>query len=196
MAYDDTKEGVLIDCGCSTESEWLTIKRFLESEEIKIKHLLNTHLHFDHVWGNASAARDLGINPEASKLDINLYNNIENMVHGMFGVRIPIPAMPPIATDLREGSVIAFGNTKLTVLATPGHSQGSLCFYCEEEGILFSGDTLFCGSMGRTDLEGGNMSSMIKSLRRLSELPDETEVHCGHGDDTTIDDEKKYNPYF
>lgn len=195
VAYDDTKEGVIIDCGCSTEGEWKGIKAFIDSEGIAIKHLLNTHLHFDHVWGNPYAARDFGVSPEASNLDINLYNNIHEMVRSMFGVSIPIPSMPPLGTNLQDGDTISFGNTTLTVIATPGHSQGSICFYSAQENVLFSGDTLFRESMGRTDLEGGSYTAIFRSLSTLMELPDNTDVLCGHGPSTTIAHEKHNNMY-
>lgn len=195
VAYDETMEGVIIDCGCSAESEWRVIRDFIKEEGICIKHLLNTHLHFDHVWGNPYACRDLGINPEGSELDLTLYNNIEEMVTNLFGFRIPIPPMPAIGRFLSDGDSVEFGSTALKVIATPGHSRGSLCFYCAEEDLLFSGDTLFCGSMGRTDLEGGSMQAIMQSLQKLIALPESTNVLCGHGPSTTIGEEKRNNMY-
>lgn len=192
---DDTKQGVIIDCGCSVESEWQAIKKYIEAENITITHLLNTHLHFDHVWGNPYVYRDLGIAPEASALDLPLYENIEEMVLHTFGIRLKVNDMPALVAHLKEGDIVSFGNTELKVLSTPGHSQGCLCFYSEKEKTLFSGDTLFCGSMGRTDLQGGSMSEIMKSLRRLITLPEDTKVLCGHGPSTTIAYEKKYNMY-
>lgn len=195
VVSDETKQGVIIDCGCSTESEWQTIRHYIESEGIEITHLLDTHLHFDHVWGNPYVYRDLRVAPEASALDLPLYENLEEMLLQSFGIRLKIEDMPALRATLKEGDTIAFGNTTLKVLSTPGHSQGSLCYYCEKEGVLFSGDTLFCGSMGRTDLQGGSMSEIMKSLRRLTTLPEDTKVLCGHGPSTTIAYEKRYNMY-
>lgn len=195
LVYDETNQGALIDCGCSTESEWNSIKAFIQQNNIEIKHLLNTHLHFDHVWGNPFVFRDLHISPEASTLDMPLYENIAGMVKNVFGISIRIGEMPPIVKSLKEGDEVTFGKTTLKVFSTPGHSKGGLCFYSEAEGVLFSGDTLFCGSMGRTDLQGGSMSELMMSLRRLAELPDNTKVLCGHGLDTNIGYEKKYNVY-
>lgn len=195
LAYDDTKEGVLIDCGCSSESEWRTIKTFIDSEGIKVKHLLNTHLHFDHVWGLPYVANELGLKPEANELDLPLYNNINEMIENLFGFRIPLPAMPTIGIYLHNGDTITFGESELKVIATPGHSKGSLCFYSEKENVLFSGDTLFKTSIGRTDLEGGCMTEILQSLHKLMELPPETDVLSGHGPSTTIAFELKNNMY-
>lgn len=195
VAFDETKEAVIIDCGCSTQSEWNELKEYLAAENLQVKHLLNTHLHFDHVWGNPFVYAELGLSPEAHKDDVNIYNNCVKMVEQMFGVRVNIPPMPPLCRMLKDGDTVTFGNTTLQVLHTPGHSMGCLCFYDEKDGVLFSGDTLFCCGMGRTDLEGGNQYMIYQSLQRLALLPDDTKVYCGHGEDTTIAFEKKHNPY-
>lgn len=195
VVSDDTKEGVIIDCGCSAESEWLNIKKYIEEEGIEVKHLLNTHLHFDHVWGNPYVARDLCLAPEASPFDIPLYESVEEMVHQVFGIKIRFGEMPPVSRNLKEGDIVAFGNSALKVFNTPGHTKGCICFYSDEEHILFSGDTLFQGSIGRTDLPGGSMDEILHSLHRLLTLPDDTRVFCGHGPETTIGYEKQFNMY-
>ena len=183
VVSDDTKEAVIIDCGCSDEHEWEDIKKYISSEGLEVKHLLNTHLHFDHVWGNTFVHRDLGLRPEANYEDLHIYEHI------------PHPPLPPLGTSLLDGSEITFGNTTLKVLTTPGHSRGCICFYSEKDDVLFSGDTLFCGSCGRTDLEGGNYHDIMLSLQKLATLPDQTKVFCGHGPSTTIEREKRYNLY-
>ena len=195
VASDDTKEAVIIDCGCSAESEWADIKKYIASNDLQVKHLLNTHLHFDHVWGTALVYRDLGLRPEANYEDLQLYENMDEQIRSVVGVRIPHPPMPPLGTSLLDGSEVTFGHTTLRVMSTPGHSRGSICFYSEADGVLFSGDTLFCGSCGRTDLAGGNYSDIITSMHSLSTLPDHIQVFCGHGPSTTIGREKLYNPY-
>lgn len=192
---DDTGQAAIIDCGCSTESEWSEIKKHIAKNNLEVVHLLNTHLHFDHVWGNAYAYRDLGLKAEASPLDKSIYENIDNQIKAVAGVFLPHPPIPPLGEKLQEGSNISIGNTILRVLHTPGHSQGSLCFYAEADKTLFSGDTLFQCSYGRTDLEGGSMTQMMSSLRRLASLPDEVKVYPGHGPSTDIHSEKMYNPY-
>lgn len=195
VVSDDTREAVIIDCGCSTESEWADIKEYIATQGLQVKHLLNTHLHFDHVWGNTFVYRDFGVKPEANYEDLYIYEHMDEQIRSVVGVSIPHPPLPPLGTSLLDGSEIVFGNTTLKVLTTPGHSRGCICFYSEPDGVLFSGDTLFCGSCGRTDLEGGSMESMIQSLQKLATLPDETKVFCGHGSTTTIGREKLYNPY-
>lgn len=195
VASDDTGEAVIIDCGCSTESEWSDVKKHIATENLRVMHLLNTHLHFDHVWGNTFAFRDLGLRPEASYDDLRIYEHMDEQIRSVVGVSLPHPPMPPLGAPLTDGSLVTFGHTTLRVLTTPGHTRGCLCFHDEADGVLFSGDTLFCGSCGRTDLEGGDPVAMMQSLRRLATLPDETRVLCGHGPATTIAREKRYNPY-
>ncbi len=192
---DDTREAVIIDCGCSAESEWSDIKKYIAKSDLTVKHLLNTHLHFDHVWGNAFVYRDLGLKAEASHLDATLYANMDAQIYSVAGVNLPHPPSPPLGQALREGDVITFGHTSLMVMSTPGHTQGSVCFYAEKEKALFSGDTLFRNSYGRTDLDGGSMSQMMGSLRRLASLPDDVAVYCGHGPSTDMHSEKMFNPY-
>lgn len=196
VASDETREAVIIDCGCSHESEWRDIKKYLTDEGLQVKHLLNTHLHFDHVWGNSFVYRDFGLRPEANYEDLRIYERMDDQIEMVVGVSIPHPPMPPLGASLLDGSEVVFGHTALKVLATPGHSRGSICFYAEGDGVLFSGDTLFCGSVGRTDLVGGNYNDIMQSVRRLAVLPEDTRVFCGHGPSTTIGRERMYNPYF
>ena len=195
VVSDDTKEAVIIDCGCSDEYEWADIKKYIASNDLQVKHLLNTHLHFDHAWGTTFVHRELGLRPEANYEDLHIYENMDEQIRSVVGVGIPHPPLPPLGTSLLDGSEVTFGNTTLKVLATPGHSRGCICFYSEKDKVLFSGDTLFCGSCGRTDLEGGSYQDIVKSLLKLSTLPDDIQVFCGHGPSTTIGREKQYNPY-
>lgn len=195
VVSDETKEAVIIDGGCSDEYEWSDIKKYIATEELQVKHLLNTHLHFDHVWGNSYIYKDLGLRPEANYEDLPIYENMDEHIRSVVGIGIPHPPIPPLGTSLLDGSKIHFGNTTLMVIATPGHSRGSICFYSEKDHVLFSGDTLFCNSCGRTDLEGGSFTDIIQSLHKLAALPNETKVLCGHGPSTTIGHEKIYNPY-
>ena len=195
VASDETKEAVIIDCGCSDEHEWSDIKKYIIKEDLQVKHLLNTHLHFDHVWGNSYIYKYLGLRPEANYEDLHIYENMDEHILSVVGIGIPHPPIPPLGTSLLDGSEVHFGNTTLKVIATPGHSRGCICFYSQTDGVLFSGDTLFCGSCGRTDLEGGNYQDIMQSLKKLAKLPDETKVYCGHGPSTTIGREKTYNLY-
>ena len=195
VVSDETKECVIIDCGCSDEYEWADIKKYLATNDLQVKHLLNTHLHFDHVWGNTFVYRDLGLRPEANYEDLHIYEHMDEQIRSVVGVGIPHPPLPPLGTSLLDGSEVKFGNTTFSVMTTPGHSRGCICFYSEKDHVLFSGDTLFCGSCGRTDLPGGSHEAIMQSLLRLATLPDDTEVYSGHGPATTIGREKQYNPY-
>ena len=185
----------VIDCSCSSESEWEQLRNYFAIDSLDIIHLLNTHLHFDHVWGNGYFYRDFHEKSRALAADHTLYDNIDLQIQSVMGMKIAHPPFPQLGSPLQDGEKLHFGVNSLAVIPTPGHSPGSACFYCESQGVLFSGDTLFRGSCGRTDLEGGNMDDMMKSLKVLSALPDDTKVYCGHGPQTTIGFEKQYNPY-
>ncbi|MCR5312975.1 MAG: MBL fold metallo-hydrolase [Bacteroidaceae bacterium] len=196
IANDETKETVIIDCGCFSENEWAPIKRYIKENDLKVVHLLNTHLHFDHALGIPFAYKEYGLKPEANTADLSIYNGIAEQIEMFIGAKIAFPQMPSLEKNLRDGEIITFGNHKFMVIQTPGHTPGSICFYCENEAVLFSGDTLFQGSIGRTDLEGGNSHDMMNSLTRLKELPKETNVYPGHGGTTNIGWECDFNPYF
>lgn len=185
----------VIDCGCSNESEWQQLRKYFAIDSLDIIHLLNTHLHFDHVWGNGYFTRDFHHKAKALPGDRTLYSKMDEQIMSVMGMSIQHEPFPQLGAPLHEGEELIFGCTTFSVIATPGHSPGSACFYSEKDGVLFSGDTLFRGSCGRTDLEGGSMEDMMKSLKLLSTLPDDTRVYCGHGPETTIGFEKQYNPY-
>lgn len=194
VVYDETKEAVIIDCGCLEKEEEQRLLRFIESKELKVKRLLNTHLHLDHVFGNPFAAKTFGLQPEGSKLEEDELPNLEQQA-ARFGMQLALPAVT-LGKYLKEGDVIEFGNTSLSCLAVPGHSPGSLAFYSKEGDCVFSGDALFQGSIGRTDLWGGDFNTLISAIRsRLLTLPEDTRVYPGHGSATTIGEEKKYNMY-
>lgn len=196
VVSDDTLEAVIIDCGCFEQKEWDKIKSYIKAENLKIVHLLNTHLHFDHTLGNRFVYNDFCIMAKAHHGDSSLYSHTHQQLSLFFGNAFSGISIPIIDTSLKTNEILVFGEHKIKVLHTPGHSQGGVCFYCEEEDALWSGDTLFEGSVGRTDLEGGNYSTLIKSINEnLLSLPGETRVFPGHGPMTTIGDEKKFNPY-
>ena len=191
---DDTGEAVIIDCGClsSNEDERLTL--YLTTEKLHVKHVLNTHLHLDHSFGNYMVAHTLGVLPEAHRADEFLIGQLiaQSQAFGIQGVI----REQPLGGYLQEGDVISFGRTQLEVLHVPGHSPGSLCFYCRAENVIFVGDVLFAGSIGRTDLPKGNYAELITGIqRKLLVLPDETIVYSGHGPATTIGNERVNNPY-
>ena len=167
VLWDDTKEAVVIDPGCFYEEEKQALKKFILTNELNVKHLLNTHLHLDHIFGNPFMLKEFGQKPV------------------------------PLGKYLHDGDSITFGHTTLEAIHVPGHSPGSLVYYCKEDNCMFSGDVLFQGSIGRADLTGGNFDELIEHIcSRLFVLPNETVVYPGHGAPTTIGMEKAENPFF
>ncbi|MBQ8486077.1 MAG: MBL fold metallo-hydrolase [Prevotella sp.] len=190
---DETREAVIIDCGAFFDAERDALLNYLEHQQLKPVHLLSTHGHFDHNFGNDTIWSHYGLKPEVPAEDEAMMD-LKKQVEDMLGTTYP-REVPPIGKLLSTDDVIMFGTHKLTILATPGHTRGSVTYYCPEEGIAFTGDTLFRMSIGRTDFPGGSWALMMGSLRLLSTLPANTKVYAGHGEPTTIGDELKYNPY-
>jgi len=184
--YDEvSKEGVVIDPGYNKEE----IMEEINHNGIKIVGILITHGHFDHI-GEANAIKEYTkANIFCHKLEEEmLISSKLNLSSRVAGVEISIEPDELLEDD----SVIILGNTTLRTIHTPGHSMGGVCFYDEENGVIFAGDTLFKGTIGRTDLYGGNHDILLKSIeKKLFTLPDDTEVHSGHGSKTTIGKEKR-----
>ncbi len=192
---DETNEAVIIDAGCYYEEEQDMLKKYLERNGLTVKHLLNTHLHLDHIFGNAFVSRTYGVTPEASADDEFLLPKTKDYCR-MFGIAMN-GDVPSLGKHLADGNEVSFGNTTLKVIQAPGHSPGSLVYYSEKDSCMFCGDVLFRGSIGRTDLDRGNYKQLIDSISsRLFVLPDETKVYTGHGEPTTIGNEKMNNPFF
>jgi glyoxylase-like metal-dependent hydrolase (beta-lactamase superfamily II) len=193
IIYDEAKECIIIDPGCYFHHEREELVDFISENNLKPIKLINTHCHLDHICGNKYVAETWGLKLEASILD---EYNLERSIQAGKLYNMPIEPSPPIEVDLKEGDEIRFGNSLLTILFTPGHSAGSLSFYSEEHKILIAGDVLFKMSIGRTDLPGGDFDTLISTIKtKLFILPEETIVYSGHGDETTIGDEMKYNPF-
>jgi glyoxylase-like metal-dependent hydrolase (beta-lactamase superfamily II) len=194
VLYDDTREATIIDCGCLKPEEQRELKSFIDENSLTVKHVLNTHLHMDHAFGNAYAARVFGLQPEGNRLEETELPPLPQQA-ARFGIRI---SEPPVAfgKHLNDGDTVAFGRNSLQCLHIPGHSPGSLAFYSKEAGCVYAGDVLFQGSIGRTDLWGGDFNVLISGIRsKLLTLPDATVVYPGHGPSTTIGEEKRSNPY-
>jgi glyoxylase-like metal-dependent hydrolase (beta-lactamase superfamily II) len=194
LLWDDTGDAVLIDCGAWMQEERERIRGFVQSQGLKVRHYLNTHLHFDHIFGNAYIEETFGIKAEASDRDWNWAKTIGERV-ARFGIRYE-EKVPPLGRVLDDGDEVLFGNQRIEVIAVPGHSPGSLAFHIPEHKVLFTGDALFCQSIGRTDFHDSNHTQLITAIReKLFALPDDTTVYPGHSEKTTIGFEKRYNIY-
>ena len=194
LVFDETNEAVVIDAGCVSESEKQELKKYIEDNNLTLKRVLNTHLHFDHQFGNKFLFDTFGIKPEASKEDEYLLENVIAQVRS-FGLDSKEEAQP-LGAYIADNQELKFGNSSFTAFHVPGHSPGSMAFYNEKEGVLFAGDVLFRGSIGRTDLPKGDYDTLIQSItKKLMPLPDSTVVYSGHGPLTTIGFEKKNNPF-
>lgn len=195
VVWDEaTMEAAIVDCGALFPQEEERIEAFVNDNNLKVKYILNTHLHLDHCFGNAWAAERYGILPMAHEDDETLLARMGEQAR-MFGLPFEVKT-EKLGGYLKDDDVLMLGENEIKVIHTPGHSRGGLCFYIPSAGWLISGDSLFEGSIGRTDLEGGSYATLIKSItERLMTLPEETVVYPGHGPYTTIGDEKRMNPF-
>ncbi len=192
---DETQEAVVIDPGCFYEEEKQTLKNYIRTNNLTVKHLLNTHLHLDHIFGNPFMLKEFGVQAEANQEDEYWLESAPKQSR-MFGFQLKEEPVP-LGKYLHVGDQITFGHTTLEAIHVPGHSPGSLVYYCKQAGCLFSGDVLFQGSIGRADLAGGNFDELKENIcSRLFVLPNETIVYPGHGAPTTIGIEKAENPFF
>lgn len=191
---DITKECVVVDCGAYYDDERKALLAYINDNQLKPIHLLCTHGHLDHNFGNNTIFDEFGITPEVHADDKAIMDKLPQQSVQFLGYA-PQYEFPSPTHYLSDGDEIKVGNHSLHVIHTPGHSKGSVCFYIKDEGILLTGDTLFRMSIGRTDLEGGSMMQIIQSLRQLAQLPDETILLPGHGPESTMGDELRYNPF-
>ena len=194
LLYDDTREAVLIDCGCCRKEEEKELTDFILENKLTLKHLLCTHLHVDHVFGNGFIYKTYGLKPEANKQDVEKLPSPDEQAK-LFGLRQHVENVP-VEKYIVGGEIIKFGTSELQVLTVPGHSPGSITFYNKKNGFAIVGDALFAGSIGRTDLWGGNQEVLVAAIHdKLLSLPDETVIYPGHGPETRVIDEKFNNPY-
>ncbi len=194
ILFDETKEAVIIDCGCLNSREFQLVTDFVARNQLVLKHHLCTHYHLDHLFGAEYVKTEYGLSPEVNQTDLEILPSI-NQQSQSFGLPREVKD-PEIHTFLEEGDVVTFGHSELKVLAVPGHSPGSLAFYNKEKGCVFVGDAIFAGSIGRTDLWGGNTSQLIRSIKQsIFTLPEDTVIYPGHGPETNVGYEKKNNPY-
>lgn len=195
VVSDDTLDCVIIDCGAYYDDERKALTDYISSQGLKPRHLLATHGHWDHNLGNDTIYKTYGLQVEAAKEDDFIITDIPRNFQSIIGAPLR-RQYPAVGRFFGPDETIRFGHHSLQVLKTPGHSPGSVVFYCAEEHIAFTGDTLFRMSVGRTDFEGGSYEALMNSLANvLAKLPSETVILPGHGPQSTIADELRYNPY-
>jgi glyoxylase-like metal-dependent hydrolase (beta-lactamase superfamily II) len=195
LLYDETKESVIIDCGCLSEREEKVLSNFISQNDLILKRLLCTHLHFDHVLGNAFIHQAYGIKPEAHRNEVTLLPSVKEQIQFMMNMPVPVHFID-VEDFIEDNEIIRFGQSELTALLVPGHSPGSLAFYSPKDDFIVAGDVLFQGSIGRTDLWGGNYNALITAIKeKILPLPDETVVYPGHGPSTSVIEEKTNNPF-
>jgi hydroxyacylglutathione hydrolase len=193
IACEKTRDAVIVDPGDEIDG----LLEYATRQKLAIRHILLTHAHVDHISGVAAAKRALGVDIHLHRDDLFLYDAALQQ-GAMFGVRIEPP--PPVDAFYTPGQVIAFGEVEVRPHHTPGHCPGGVCLQVTVRGVegqdLVVGDTLFAGSIGRTDLPGGDYDTLIASIRTvLFAFGDEARVHPGHGPSTTIGAERRTNPF-
>ena len=194
VVSDETRQCVIIDCGAYYEAERKALVAYINDEHLQPVHLLVTHGHLDHNFGNNTVYETFGLQPEVSEADLKMMENLASQAKTFYQLDLNYN-FPAVGRTFQPNEVISFGNHQLSVIETPGHSRGSVTFYSKEENVAFTGDTLFKTSIGRTDFPGGSMFQIINSLRLLAQLPDNTIVYPGHGEPTSIGWELAHNPY-
>jgi hydroxyacylglutathione hydrolase len=190
---EETREAAIVDPGCSNETEEKELSAFIEERKLNVKYLINTHCHIDHIFGVRYVKEKYNIHYYAPEGDLPLLTHADKQA-AAFGIEFQKPPLPDVY--LNEFTHLYLGDATLHLLFTPGHSPGEYCIYLEKEQICISGDVLFRRSIGRTDLWGGDYDQLIHSIKtKLFVLPDEVIVYPGHGDSSTIGEEKTKNPF-
>ena len=193
VLYNELGKAIIIDPGCYFSAEQETLKNFIKDTDLKPIQLLNTHCHLDHVFGDKWVYDQFNLELYLHPLEQPV---LERASFSGEKWGLPFTNYDGPLHFLQEGDTIQLGSDALTVILAPGHSPGSICFYCAEQGFLIGGDVLFHESIGRTDLPGGDHATLLKSIReKLFVLPDDVVVYSGHGETTTIGYEKLHNPF-
>lgn len=181
---ENSLESIIIDPGAEAEK----IAKVIEKKALTVKYIICTHGHFDHVGAVSELKKKTGAKVVISRDDVEIYMRAGEHA-ASWGFKIEQPGRPDLVVE--EGAELLAGNMQFRVLTTPGHSPGGICLYVQ--GVLFTGDTIFAGSVGRSDLDGGDIDDLKKSFIRLISLPPETEIMPGHGPSSTIEKERILN---
>jgi len=190
---DETGEAIFIDPGFYYDEEQEEIKNYIASNDLKPVKIVNTHCHFDQIMGVEYLRKEYNIPFYAHKNDSFF---VEMAVEQALRFGIEMKTVSAIDKYLEENEIIEFGNSKLEIIHVPGHAPGHVVFYSEKDKLLIAGDVIFYGSIGRTDLPGGNYDTLISNIKnKLFVLPDDTKVFSGHGPETTLGTEKTSNPF-
>lgn len=193
VVYDETGEAAIIDPGCYEPEEQAALTRFIAQNDLRVKLLLNTHGHIDHVLGNYFVKKEYGVSLWIHNVEEPVLRAVKSYAPN-YGFNRYQEALPD--HFLQEGTNVQVGNTSLNVLFLPGHSPGHVGFYSPADKLLIAGDVLFYRSVGRTDLPGGNMETLLSSIHhKLFTLPENIVVYPGHGPTTTLGEEKVANPF-
>lgn len=193
ILFDESGKCAIIDPGMYDSAEQNELADFIKQNQLEPTLLLNTHCHYDHVFGNKFVFDNWGLKPQFHKGELFVLQAIPGYVPQM-GLRYELSPEPEVF--LTETGTVSFGDSSLALIFAPGHSPAHLCFYSAEDNFLIGGDVLFYTSIGRTDLPGGNHAQLLASIRNnLFILPDDCKVYPGHGPATTIGFEKLNNPF-
>ena len=206
LAWDNDGNCAIVDPGCQTPPEFERIMTFIETNSLRPACIMLTHAHFDHIYGMSDLAKEYGISVYAGRDELFSLENTNPYVCNSYA--LPLPETFPMIKRISEASIpsrfetvsdgdcIEVGSLRFKVISTPGHSAGGVCFLESEEKVLFSGDTLFAGAIGRSDFPGGDYDKLIASImEKLMTLDGETKVYPGHGPATDISTEGMTNPF-
>lgn len=195
LLADDNGEAVLVDCGAFYPEECESIKQCISDHHLHLNRLINTHAHFDHIFGADYIYKEYGVKIEISADERETYEKAAEQMKQFIGQDLPLE-LPPVGRYFHGADVFKVGLMEFHVISTPGHTPGGVCFYLPKEKVLLSGDSLFRHEIGRCDLPGGNERQLVSALKeKVLTLPADVQVLPGHGDATTIESERKGNPY-
>lgn len=193
VIYNEHAAAIIIDPGCYDISEQQVLQEFIQTNKLQVKRMLFTHAHIDHVLGAAFIEKTYGLKMEMHELELSVWRAIPSYASN-YGFVYKAADEPDHFLSIEDE--IQLGTDILKIIFTPGHSPGSISFYCEAQQFIIAGDVLFFKSIGRTDLAGGNYDTLIQSIKKnLFSLPADTKVYAGHGINTTIGQERTHNPF-